>query len=224
MSVADNIRSFLSSVPENVKVVAVSKTKPGDVIMEVYNEGHRVFGENKIQELTAKSLELPKDIEWHMIGHLQSNKVKYISPFISLIHSVDSLKLLEVINREGQKHNRIIEVLLQMYIADEDTKFGLNETELYNLLSSVERLSLENIRVRGLMGMATFTDIESKIRFEFRKLEKIFRDTKESFFRNADYFSELSMGMSNDYRIAIEEGATIIRIGSLIFGERKYIT
>ena len=224
MSVAENIRSFLLSVPSNVKVVAVSKTKPMDFIMEVYNEGHRLFGENKIQELTVKSIELPKDIEWHMVGHLQSNKVKYISPFISLIHSVDSLKLLEVINKEGQKNNRIIDVLLQLYIADEDTKFGLNEQELTDLLSSAGFSSLENIRVKGLMGMATFSDDENKIRSEFRSLARIFKHTKESFFRNEDFFSELSMGMSADYRIAIEEGATIIRIGSLIFGERNYLT
>ncbi len=221
MSAAQNIKRFLQSVPSHVKVVAVSKTKPVDLIMEVYNEGHKVFGENKIQELTAKSQNLPSDIEWHMIGHLQSNKVKFISPFISLIHSVDSLKLLEIINKEGQKHNRVIDVLLQIYIADEETKFGLDEQELTGLLSSAEFIVLQNIRIKGLMGMATFTDNERKIRAEFRKLVQIFKNTKGSFFRNAEYFSELSMGMSNDYKIAIEEGATIIRIGSLIFGERK---
>jgi PLP dependent protein len=222
MSAAENIRSFLLSVPTNIKVVAVSKTKTQDVIREVYDEGHRVFGENKIQELTTKSMELPSDIEWHMVGHLQSNKVKFICPFINLIHSVDSLKLLGVINKEGQKNNRIIDVLLQMYIADEETKFGLDERELYELLASAEFSSFENIRIRGLMGMATYTDIESKIRTEFRNLAKIFNDTKKSFFRNTEFFTELSMGMSNDYKIALEEGATIIRIGSLIFGERNY--
>lgn len=222
MSAAKNIRTFLLSVPANVKVVVVSKTKPRDVIMEVYNEGQRVFGENKIQELTAKSIDLPADIEWHMVGHLQSNKVKFISPFVSLIHSVDSLKLLGVINKEGQRNKRIIDLLLQMYIADEETKFGLDQKELFDLLSSAEFSSFENIRVKGLMGMATYTDNESKIRNEFRSLAKIYKDTKESFFRNAEFFSELSMGMSNDYKIAIDEGATIIRIGSLIFGERNY--
>jgi hypothetical protein len=220
MSAVENLRSFLLSVPSHVKVVAISKTKPVDVIMEVYDQGHKIFGENKIQELTAKRPLMPEDIEWHMVGHLQSNKVKYISPFISLIHSVDSLKLLGVIDREGQKNNRIIDVLLQIFIADEETKFGLDEHELNELLFSVEFSLFKNVRVKGLMGMATFTDNEAKIRSEFLKLAGIFKATKESFFRNTDYFNELSMGMSNDYKIAIEEGATIIRIGSLIFGER----
>ena len=189
--------------------------------MEVYNTGHRIFGENRIQELTAKQQSLPGDIEWHMIGHLQSNKVKYISPFVNLIHSVDTLNLLEVINKEGKKNNRNIDVLLQIYIADEETKFGLSEPELSNLLSSPLFASFENVKVRGLMGMATFTDNEDQIRLEFRKLSKIFFETKKTFFKNAGYFCEISMGMSGDYRIAIEEGSTIIRIGSLIFGERN---
>jgi len=177
---------------------------------------------NESGKLITKSKELPADIEWHMIGHLQSNKVRYISPFISLIHSVDSMKLLEVINNEGQKIKRVIDVLFQMHIAEEETKYGLDKEKLNRLLLSPEYLSFKNIKVRGLMGMATFTRDEDKIRSEFKNLVKIFKETKESFFRNKDYFSEISMGMSNDYKIAVEEGATIIRIGSLIFGERKY--
>ncbi len=222
MSVNENIRSFLLSIPPKVKVVAVSKTQPPEVIMEAYRAGQRIFGENKIQELIEKNKSLPIDIEWHMIGHLQSNKVKYIAPFISLIHSVDSLKLVSIIDKEAKKNNRIIDILLQIYIADEETKFGLDLNELNNLLSSQEYSGFENIRIRGLMGMATFTNDENKIRSEFQNLMHIFKKTKETFFWKNEYFSEISMGMSNDYKIAIEEGATIIRIGSLIFGVRNY--
>lgn len=222
MSVQTDFNLFLHSIPSGVKVVAVSKTKTPEAILEIYRSGHKIFGENKIQELVSKKTILPDDIEWHMIGHLQTNKVKYIAPFVSLIHSVDSLKLLDIINNEGIKNNRIIEVMLQMHIAEEETKYGLSMDELFDLLASPAFQVFKNVRIRGLMGMATFTEDSNKIRSEFRHLVKIFRQAKDSFFRNMDYFSEISMGMSNDYKIAIEEGSTMIRVGSLIFGERNY--
>jgi PLP dependent protein len=222
MSVQTDFKLFLHSIPSRVKVVAVSKTQTTEAILEIYRSGHKIFGENKIQELISKKVILPNDIEWHMIGHLQTNKVKYIAPFVSLIHSVDSLKLLDIINNEGIRNNRIIEVMLQVHIAEEQTKYGLSRDELFGLLSSPAFQVFKNVRIRGLMGMATFTQDSHKIRSEFRHLVKIFGQTKDSFFRNMDYFSEISMGMSNDYKIAIEEGSTMIRIGSLIFGERNY--
>lgn len=217
-----NYGSFLSSVPPNIKIIAISKTQPVDAIIRVYNEGCRNFGENKVQELILKKPELPDDIKWHMVGHLQSNKVKYIAPFIDLIHSVDNFNLLKVINKEGEKNNRTIDVLLQVHIAEEETKFGLSSEELHDLLSDPEFNILKSIKVKGLMGMATFTDDKKKIRSEFRNLAEIFNKVKQTFFKNISYFTEISMGMSNDYQIAIEEGATIIRIGTLIFGERNY--
>ena len=223
MSVAQNIKSFISSVPAGVKIIAVTKTQPVEIIQEVYGTGYKIFGENRIQELTTKQKNLPADIEWHMIGHLQTNKVKYICPFVNMIHSVDSLNLLAVINKEGIKNNRIVDVLMQIYIANEETKFGLDEDELFKIISSSDFSNFKNIRVKGLMGMATFTEDKSQIRSEFRRLTKIFNKTKETFFVNDENFSEISMGMSNDYKIAIEEGSTIIRIGSLIFGERPFL-
>jgi len=221
MSVRENINRLRSEIPGNVKIIAISKTKSAAEILEVYNTGHRLFGENRVQELTGKAAILPGDIQWHMVGHLQTNKVKYIIPFVSLIHSVDSLKLLSVINNESLKINKIQDCLLQVFIAREETKFGFSEAELVATLESQEFAQLNNIRIAGLMGMATFTDDNSIVREEFRNLAGIFKNVKEDFFPDGDYFRELSMGMSGDYQIAVEEGSTIVRIGTLIFGERN---
>lgn len=191
--------------------------------MAVYNAGHRIFGENRVQELTTKYEQLPGDIEWHLIGHLQSNKVKYIAKFVSMIHSIDSLKLLQTVNQEASKAQRIIDVLLQVYIAREETKFGLGRDEISEILLSPEIKTLENIRIRGLMGIASFTEDQEQVRAEFRQLKEIFDFCRESYFADKSYFTEISMGMSGDYKIAIEEGASIIRVGSLLFGERNYL-
>ncbi len=221
-AIADNISKIKENLPEGVTLVAVSKTKPPEDIQEAYNGGQRVFGENKIQELVYKQECLPGDILWHMIGHLQTNKVKYIAGFISLIHSVDSIKLLKTINKEADKHNRVIDCLLQVKIAKEITKFGLHEKEVFDLLGSDEYKELKNVRVVGLMGMATYTDNETQIRTEFSSLQKIFQRVKAEYFQNNDYFSEISMGMSKDYLVAVNEGSTLIRVGSGIFGQRVY--
>lgn len=213
-----NIEKIKQQIGQNVQLVAVSKTKPVELLMEAYNAGQRIFGENKVQEMVAKHEQMPNDIEWHMIGHLQSNKVKYIAPFVSLIHAVDSLKLLETINKEALKNNRIINCLLQIYIADEETKFGLDETELNTLIESETYKQMQNIKIVGLMGMATNTDDENKIRNEFKKLRSLFGNSR---FTNYD-LRILSMGMSSDYKIAVEEGSTMVRVGSLIFGDRNY--
>jgi pyridoxal phosphate enzyme (YggS family) len=218
-----NIHSFLKSVPDNVKVVAVSKTKPLEDIMLVYKAGHKIFGENRVQELTTKFEQLPKDIEWHLIGHLQSNKVKYVAKFVHLIHSIDSLKLLITVDQEAKKVNRVIDIMFQVYIAEEETKFGLDADELDGILTSMDFKNLQNIRIRGLMGIATFTENMDQVRSEFKQLKGIFDSLRIKFFDGKDYFSELSMGMSGDYKIAIEEGATIIRVGSILFGERNYL-
>ncbi len=220
-SVIHNYNSFVSKLPDGIKLVAISKTKPTEDILQVYNAGHRIFGENKVQELIAKANQLPEDIEWHLVGHLQTNKVKYIAPFISMIQSADSLKLLEVINREGGKNDRVIDCLLQIHIADEETKYGLSEDEAIDILKGNKIFNLKNLRVCGLMGIATFTGDKVKVRNEFRGLTELFKKLKNLFFDKENYFCEISMGMSEDYKIALEEGATIIRIGSLIFGERK---
>jgi pyridoxal phosphate enzyme (YggS family) len=219
----NQIVSFLHSLPQGIKLVAVSKTKPVEDILKVYNTGHKIFGENRVQELAAKYEQLPRDIEWHLIGHLQSNKVKYIAKFVHLIHSVDSLKLLVTINQEAIKSERIIDVLFQIYIAREETKFGLDKNELIEILVSSEFKNLKNINVRGLMGIASFTEDVDQVRFEFRQLKEIFDTCKHDYFAEDSNFSELSMGMSGDYKIAIDEGATIIRVGSLLFGERNYL-
>ena len=219
-SAVDNIRSFLAILPDGVKLVAVTKTIPVDIINAVYDSGHKIFGENKVQELISKSPDLPADIEWHMIGHLQSNKVKYIAPYISMIHSVDSLKLLRVINNEGLKNNRVINCLLQIHIAEEESKFGLSFSEAEDLVSASEFKLLSNIRICGLMGMATFTNNTDQVRREFKSLANFFHMAKDKYFHRSEVFREVSMGMSADYQIAIEEGATIIRVGSLIFGAR----
>ena len=223
MRVSENIRHFLQNeIPQHVKLVAVSKTKSAETILEAYHGGHKIFGENKVQELNDKYEILPKDIEWHMIGHMQSNKVKYIAPFVSLIHGIDSFKLLEVIDKEGKKNNRIINCLLQFHIASEETKFGLDLKEAESILNSEAFKQLKHINIKGVMGMASFVDDEKQIRSEFRELVYIFNELKRGYFADKKDFKEISMGMSGDYKIAIEEGATIVRIGSLLFGERNY--
>ncbi|TAH00663.1 MAG: YggS family pyridoxal phosphate-dependent enzyme [Sphingobacteriales bacterium] len=225
MSIANNIKNIKTEINSiNVKLIAVSKTKPNSDLLEAYQAGQRIFGENQVQELVEKYNTLPKDIEWHLIGHLQTNKVKYIAPFISLIHSVDSIKLLKEINKEGAKSNRKINCLLQIYIADEETKYGLGFDEAIELLSSAEYKEMQNINIVGLMGIATNTEKQSQLKEEFYELKTFFKGIKESFFKNNDEFKEISMGMSSDYKLAIEQGSTIVRIGSHIFGNRDYKT
>ncbi len=215
-----SFKEVLNTIPKDVSLVAVSKTKPVDDILEIYQQGQRVFGENKVQELVAKYEVLPKDIEWHLIGHLQSNKVKYIAPFVSLIHSIDSLKLLKEVNKEAKKNGRVINCLLQFHIAQEETKFGLNLDEAKALLESEDFMQMENVSIVGIMGMASFSDNENQVRDEFRILENTFSILKSHYFKFNDNFKEISMGMSGDYQIAIEEGSTMVRVGSLIFGKR----
>ncbi|HBE41394.1 MAG TPA: YggS family pyridoxal phosphate-dependent enzyme [Bacteroidales bacterium] len=219
--IASNIISVKKDIPSGVKLVAVSKTKSAGEILEAYSTGHRLFGENRVQELLSKKDFLPRDIEWHLIGHLQSNKVKYIVPFITLIQSVDSYKLLKVINSEAEKINRRVDCLLQFHIAREETKFGFNMKEAEAMISSSEFGQIKKINLCGVMGMATFTEDEKVIRDEFRLLTGCFKELKNRFFPQNDQFREISMGMSGDYKIAIEEGSTLIRIGSIIFGERN---
>lgn len=202
------------------KLVAVSKTKPVEDILFLYQAGQRMFGENKVQEMAEKFELLPKDIEWHMIGHLQTNKVKYIAPFVSLIHSVDSLKLLQEINKQALKNNRIIDCLLQIYIASEETKFGLDHQEVYDLIQSAEYEQLKNIRIGGLMGMASNSSDNDQVDAEFKTLRKLFDELRKTHFPNSAAFKHLSMGMSSDYTMALKNGATLIRIGSMLFGER----
>jgi pyridoxal phosphate enzyme (YggS family) len=221
MSIADNIKNLNKEIkPTKAKLIAVSKTKPAEDVQEAYDAGQRIFGENQVQELVEKYEQLPKDIEWHLIGHLQTNKVKYIAPFISLIESVDSLKILQEINKQAEKNKRVIDCLLQVYIADEETKFGLSYDELIELLRSPEYTALNHVRIVGLMGIATNTENEKQISDEFEELKVLFDGIKISFFRKDDYFKELSMGMSSDYKIALEQGSTMIRVGSTIFGQR----
>ncbi len=217
MSIKNNLLKIIDNLPQDVILVAVSKTKTKEEIMEAYEAGQRIFGENKIQEMVLKWSELPKDIEWHMIGHVQRNKVKYMGEFVSLIHSVDSLKLLKEINKQGIKNNRKINCLLQVHIAEEQTKFGLDEGELFDLIDSEEFGNLKNITILGLMGMATFSDDEEQIRKEFAYLNSIYLKIKNKI----PGMNVLSMGMSGDYKIAIEEGSTMVRIGSSIFGVRN---
>lgn len=216
MSIKQNLLKIKSNLPENIALVAVSKTKPVTDLMEAYNAGQRIFGENKIQEMTEKWEQMPKDIQWQMIGHVQTNKVKFMAEYVSLIHGVDSLKLVQEINKQAQKHNRVIDCLLQIYIADEETKFGLDQNELDELLQQVQHEKLNNIKIVGLMGMATFTENKEQIKKEFLNLKSIFDKFK---IHNSD-FSILSMGMSGDYQLAIDCGSTMIRIGSSIFGGR----
>lgn len=221
-TITANLESVRSQVPASVRIVAVSKTKSPDAIMAAYNAGQRMFGENRVQELLGKVGILPEDIMWHMLGHLQTNKVKQIIPFVSLIQSVDSLKLLQVIDSESEKAGRITDCLLQVHIAKEETKYGFSFDEVQAFMEENSHKSFRNIRIKGLMGMATFTDNVDQVRAEFRSLAFVFSDLKEKYFPDDPDFSELSMGMSGDYRIAMEEGSTMIRIGSLIFGERNF--
>ncbi|MGE5426405.1 MAG: YggS family pyridoxal phosphate-dependent enzyme [Methylococcaceae bacterium] len=222
MSIAEHIDRIKSLLPAHVKLVAVSKTKPAENILEAYNYGQKIFGENKVQEMVGKYETLPKDIEWHFIGHLQTNKIKYIAPFVQLIHGVDSFKLLKSIDSEAKKAGRILSCLLQFHIAEEETKFGLSMEEALEMLNSEAFQSLKNVAICGVMGMATFTDNEQQIRKEFATLKSYFEMLKKEYFAQSPVFKEISMGMSGDYLLAIEEGSTMVRIGSNIFGERNY--
>lgn len=222
MGIAENLEAIRGKIPGHVTLVAVSKTKPDGEILEAYGAGHRDFGENKVQDLAAKQERLPADIRWHMIGHLQSNKVKYLASFVHMIHGVDSMKLLSVINREAEKHGRVIDCLLQVRIAREETKFGLREEELMLLVDSDAFGEMDHVRIRGLMGMATYTENSNQIREEFRHLKRIFDRLKTEGFSGQASFDQLSCGMSGDYALAIEEGSNLVRIGSLIFGPRNY--
>jgi pyridoxal phosphate enzyme (YggS family) len=222
MIIKQNIEQILQSLPKGCTLIAVSKTHPPEAVQEAYAAGHRVFGENKVQELLAKYEVLPKDIQWHLIGHLQSNKVKYIAPFIHLIHSIDSLKLLQEVNKQAQKNNRIIACLLQVYIAKEESKFGLSPEEVIALLEMPQVKELSSVKITGLMGMATFTDDTLQIRAEFKTLKQLFESLKSKSLGPNISMQELSMGMSSDYPIALEEGSTMVRVGSAIFGNRNY--
>lgn len=222
MSITNNLNKILEDLPSQVKLVAVSKTKPNEDILEAYEAGQRIFGENKVQDLTRKFEELPKDIQWHFIGHLQTNKVKYIAPFISLIHAVDSLKLLKAINKEGAKNDRVIDCLLQFHVAEEESKFGLSIDNADELLNPNVFGEMKNVRIVGVMGMATYTSNIEQISNEFKTLKNIFDLIKNKYFNEDQFFSEISMGMSGDYPIAVEQGSTMIRVGSSIFGARVY--
>ncbi len=220
--IEENLTTISQQIPTNVKLVVVSKTRPIEDILQAYQAGQIYFGENKALEMKKKYELLPKDIEWHMIGHLQTNKVKYIAPFVHLIHSVDSIKLLGEINKQALKNGRIIDCLLQFHIAEEDSKFGLNLTEAKALLESDIYYNFRNIRLCGVMGMATLTDDKKTIHKEFKNLSTYYTELKNNYFSNQSYFKEISMGMTDDFTIAIEEGSTIVRIGSAIFGKRNY--
>lgn len=222
MSIAQNIQQLQAELPEGVRLVAVSKFHPNEAIMEAYEVGQRVFGESKVQEMTAKYEALPKDIEWHFIGHLQTNKIKYMAPYVTLIHGVDSYKLLVEINKQAQKAGRVIDCLLQIHIAQEETKFGFTPDECREMLLAGEWKALTHIRICGLMGMATNSDDDEQVRAEFRLLSSLFKELKATFFAPDEAFCELSMGMSDDYPLAIAEGSTLVRVGSKIFGERVY--
>jgi PLP dependent protein len=221
--ISGNIRSVLSRLPSGVKLVAVTKTQTVDTILAACSEGLRTFGENRVQELLNKKDQLPRDIKWHLIGHLQSNKVKPVVPFISMIQSVDSFRLLQIIDNEARKINRVVDCLLQMHIASEETKFGFSMDEISEMLGSQEIKNISNVRICGLMGMATFTTDTGLVRKEFRSLAENFKVIRLKYFRDSDHFKDISMGMSGDYPIAVEEGSTIVRIGSLIFGERNKV-
>lgn len=223
MSIAENIDQVKSGIPVHVQLVAVSKTKPVEMLREAYNHGQRAFGENKVQEMVAKFEAMPNDTEWHFIGHLQTNKIKYMASFVHLIHGVDSFKLLKAIDAEGRKIGRVIPCLLQFHIAEEETKFGLSMAEAEDMLKSAEFSQLRHIAISGVMGMATFTDDETQILKEFASLKTCFNKLKAGYFAENPEFREISMGMSGDYLIAIQEGSTMVRIGSAIFGERQYL-
>lgn len=220
--IKENLDIVRATVPSDVTLIAVSKTKPVSDLQEAYEAGQRIFGENKALEMRDKHQALPNDIQWHFIGHLQTNKIKYIAPFVTLIHAIDSLSLLEAVNKEAAKNNRIIDCLLQFHIAQEETKFGLDMDEARAMLESESFKSLNNINICGVMGMATFTDDAAQVRDEFKSLKNIFETLKDNYFKGNESFKEISMGMSDDYPIAIEEGATMVRVGSKIFGARNY--
>ena len=220
--IKENLDIVRATVPSNVTLIAVSKTKPVSDLQEAYDAGQRIFGENKALEMRDKHQALPDDIQWHFIGHLQTNKIKYIAPFVTLIHAIDSLSLLEAVNKEAVKNNRVIDCLLQFHIAQEETKFGLDMDEARAMLESESFKNLNNINICGVMGMATFTDDAAQVRDEFKNLKNIFETLKENYFKGNESFKEISMGMSDDYPIAIEEGATMVRVGSKIFGARNY--
>lgn len=223
MTIENNLKLIRSTLPPGVQLVAVSKTKSNEEILTAYQTGQRIFGENKVQELIRKWESLPKDIEWHFIGHLQSNKVRSIAPFVAMIHSVDSFKILKTINEEGERAGRIIPCLLQFHIADEAGKFGFMPDQARELLTPKELSDFRNVVISGVMGMATFTDDKSQISREFCTLKQLFLTLKETIFQGSDHFREISMGMSDDYPIAIRHGSTMVRIGSTIFGDRCYV-
>ena len=220
--IKENLEKIRATVPEGVTLVAVSKTKPISDLQEAYDAGQRIFGENYPQEMRDKHEVLPQDIQWHFIGHLQTNKIKYIIPYVTLIHSIDTANLLEAVNKEAKKHDRVVDCLLQFHIALEETKFGLDLDEARQLLDSEAFKQMENVCICGVMGMGTFTDNMDEVRKEFKHLKSIFETLKKDYFANQPQFKEISMGMSEDYPIAVEEGATLVRVGSKIFGARKY--
>jgi len=222
MGVAQNLAVIRRQIPDHVTLVAVSKTKPDEMILEAYEAGQRDFGENKVQDMLSKKERLPSDIRWHMIGHLQSNKVRYLAPFVTLIHGVDSVKLLKVVEKEAAKADRTLDCLLQLHIAEEETKFGFNDDEIMDGIRTGAFTGLEKVRIRGVMGMATYTENSEQIRREFRHLNRIFEELKAAVFADSASFNERSFGMSGDFQLAIEEGSTMVRIGSLIFGPRNY--
>lgn len=222
MSIADNLKQVLAELPQGVRLVAVSKFHPNEAIEEAYEAGQRIFGESKVQEMTAKYESLPKDIEWHFIGHLQTNKIKYIAPYVALIHGVDTYKLLTEINKQAAKAERVVNCLLQIHVAQEETKFGFSPEECKEMLSEGEWKQLSHIRICGIMGMASNTDNEEQISREFRLLSRLFNEIRGEWFASSDTFRELSMGMSHDYHEAISAGSTLVRVGSKIFGEREY--
>lgn len=221
-TISERLKAVKETIPEGIKLVAVSKTMPNSDIMEAYNQGHRCFGENKAQELERKLAELPNDIDWHFIGHMQTNKVKTIAPHVAMIEAVDSLRVLKEINKQAARSERVITCLLQFHIAEEDTKFGLDREEVKNLLGSEAFKKMHNVHIVGVMGMATYTENMDQVRREFKFLKAIFDWLKQDYFSDQPDFKEVSMGMSGDYLLAIEEGATIVRVGGLIFGERNY--
>ncbi len=221
MDIKKNLNELKDKLPDNVKLVAISKTKSAEEIMQAYESGHKIFGENKAQELISKQPQLPEDIEWHFVGHMQRNKVKYLIPFVKLIHSIDSLKLLKEVNKRAKNIDCTISCLLQFHIAEEETKFGLNLEEAKELLQSDAYQEMQNISIKGVMGMATLTDDKVQVRKEFKMLRHIFEFLKNEYFSDKDHFKEISSGMTADYEIAIEEGSTMVRIGSLIFGPRN---
>jgi pyridoxal phosphate enzyme (YggS family) len=222
MNIQENINKIKQTIPKDVLLIAVSKTKPIEDIMEAYNGGQRVFGENKAQEMRDKHEKLPKDIQWHFIGHLQENKVKYIVPYVAMIHSIDSLHLLSEINKKAIQCDRVIDCLFEIDIAHEESKFGMSKDEVFSLLSNQEYKEMKNVRICGVMGIGSITDNKEKTKEEFKNLKEIFFLIKENFFANKDFFKHISMGMSGDYDIAIKQGSTMIRVGSKIFGERDY--